>query len=468
MISAPIPDDEEQRLEALRDCGILDTEPEPTFEEIAALAGQLCATPMALVSLVDTDRQWFKARVGLRASETSRDVSFCAYSVALREPLLVPDTLADIRFADNPLVTDDPAIRFYAGVPLVLEDGHAVGTLCVLDRVPRELSAAQFKSLSLLARQVSVELGLRRRLQSANAHLGRASGLGASEAQIRDGAVIARRYRIERLIGAGGMGVVAAAEDTQTRRPVAIKFLLRHQGADAGMLDRFIREAKALLRMDCEHVVRVLDVGNLSNGAPFIVMERLVGEDLGARLARLGPLPADEVIDAVVQACAAAASAHACGVLHRDLKPDNLFLTRREDGGTLVKVLDFGVSKLVEGEGFAASAALTEVSSMIGSVYYMSPEQMQNAQDIDGRTDLWSLGVTMYELLTGVLPFQGETVAEVCAQVLMKDPVPVHSLRPDVPALLGAVISRCLGREREARPASAAELARALAECRCG
>ena len=126
---APVPENEIERLEALHRCGILDTEPEPTFDEIASLAGQLCATPMALVSLVDADRQWFKARVGLPASETPRDLSFCAHAVASNEPLVVDDTLQDIRFASNPLVTSDPNIRFHAGVPLILDDGLTVGTL---------------------------------------------------------------------------------------------------------------------------------------------------------------------------------------------------------------------------------------------------------------------------------------------------------------------------------------------------
>ncbi|HEY0134892.1 MAG TPA: GAF domain-containing protein, partial [Nannocystis sp.] len=164
---APLPANENERLEALYRCGILDTEPEPSFDEIASLAGQLCATPMALVSLVDADRQWFKARVGLPATETPRDVSFCAHAVASNEPLVVDDTLQDTRFAGNPLVTSDPNIRFYAGVPLTLEDGLTVGTLCVLDRVPRRLSPAQMAALGMLARQVTTELGLRRALSSA-------------------------------------------------------------------------------------------------------------------------------------------------------------------------------------------------------------------------------------------------------------------------------------------------------------
>ncbi len=469
---ALLPANETERLEALRRCGILDTDPEPTFDEIATLAGQLCATPMALVSLVDADRQWFKARVGLPVCETPRDVSFCAHTLVDNQTLVVGDTLQDTRFAGNPLVTSDPNIRFYAGVPLTLDGGLTVGTLCVLDRVPRELSPAQLAALGMLARQVTTELGLRRALSLARAE--RALSPASSRATpsyagvpgpaaelpgaIGEDAVIARRYRIERLIGAGGMGVVAAAEDLQSGEPVAIKFLIHHQADQRdGQLERFVREAQALLRVQSEHVVRVLDVGNLANGAPFIVMERLEGEDLGARLISHGPGAPEEVVDAIVQACAAVGSAHACGIVHRDLKPANLFMARQPDGRRVLKVLDFGVSKLG-----AYSPALTQASTMVGSAYYMSPEQMHGLRELDGRSDVWALGVTLYELLTGRLPFEGGSISEVCSRVLYESPASPQRLRPDLPPALCAVILRCLTRDPGARYPTAEALAEAL------
>ena len=148
---APKPANESERLAALRSCGVLDTEPEPTFDEIAKLASQLCDTPIALVSLVDADRQWFKARVGLPAAETSRDVSFCAYSVANNEPLVVRDANCDQRFAGNPLVTAEPKIRFYAGVPLTLQSGETVGTLVIVDYEEHPFDAAALAQLEAMA-----------------------------------------------------------------------------------------------------------------------------------------------------------------------------------------------------------------------------------------------------------------------------------------------------------------------------
>jgi serine/threonine-protein kinase len=472
-MGVPFPDNELERLEALHSCGILDTEPEPTFDEIAKLASLLCAAPVALVSMADAHRHWFKARVGLTIREESRDVSFCTHAIASGQAMVVPDTRDDERFARNPLVRGDPAIRFYAGVPLVLGDGLAVGTLCVLDVVPRELSAPQFHGLGLLARQVTTELELRRKLAAARAQgaevvdVGPAATLTAPPRTLdapADAAVIAGRWRVERTLASGGMGVVVAAEDLTTGAPVAIKFLLRREQRDPGALARFVREAQALVRVECEHVVRVLDVGNLPGGQPFIVMERLAGEDLAARLARVGPGRVEEAVDAVLQACVAVATAHARGVVHRDLKPANLFATTRADGSTVIKVLDFGISK-VEADD-PADPTLTRADTVLGSVCYMSPEQMLSGRDVDGRTDVWSLGVILYELLTGERPFEGETIAEICARASLARHRPVRELRPEVPAALAAVVDRCLQKSRDERYASVGELAAALAASR--
>ena len=469
MPAAAIPDNESQRLAALRSCGILDTEPEPAFTEIAELARQLCGTPIALVSLVDADRQWFKARVGLAAAETPRAASMCAHAVFSGQPLLISDTHADERFVDNPLVTGDPFIRFYAGVPLVLADGSAVGTLCVIDRVARSLSAAQFDALAMLARQVSVELDLRRRLASERAARSRQE-LGAGRGTIAavpisellgDGVLVAQRYRVGRLLGAGGMGVVFEAEDLLLGGRVAVKFLLRERHGDPDALARFVREAQALLRIASEHVVRVLDVGNLRDGAPFIVMERLVGEDLATRLATRGPVPVAEAVALVLQACAAVASAHARGIIHRDLKPANLFVARGQDGAAALKVLDFGVARLRT----ADTASSTQALAILGSIHYMAPEQMLNDPELDGRADIWSLGVILYELLTGALPFAGCTVAEVCSKVLLVPSVPLRELRPGLSAALAAVVDRCLRTDRDARFADVGALQAALRAC---
>jgi eukaryotic-like serine/threonine-protein kinase len=459
MIAAPVPHNEHERLAALDQCRVVDSEPEPSFDDIAQLASQLCGTPIALVSLVDARRQWFKARVGLALPETSRDVSFCAHAVGGGQPLIVPDALDDPRFRDNPMVTADPNIRFYAGVPLVLTDGLAVGTLCVIDRVPRELSAGQRAALDMLARQVTTELELRRRLAASAAP----SPAGPGSPRVVEGDLVAGRYRVEQILGVGGMGIVVAASDLTAGRRVAIKFMLPEVAARPEALERFVREARALMKIDSAHVARIFDAGNLASGAPYIVMEHLEGRDLRSRLAAEGPLPPEEAAEIVRQACVALDAAHARGVLHRDLKPANLFLAADQGGGTLLKVLDFGIAKFLSPDPSIEDTALTQSAVVVGSPRYMSPEQIGGERDLDERTDVWSLGVVLYELLSGALPFEGRSAAEICLQVVTAAPPPLETRRPGLPAGLCAVVTRCLARERDDRFPGADALARALA-----
>jgi serine/threonine-protein kinase len=281
---------------------------------------------------------------------------------------------------------------------------------------------------------------------------------------VREGDLIAGKYRVERVLGAGGMGVVAAATHVDLAQRVAVKFLLREACGDGVAVARFLREARAAVRIQSEHVARVTDVGTLPDGAPYMVMEYLVGSDLAQLVQANGAVPLEEAVEYVLQACEAVAEAHALGIVHRDLKPSNLFLARRADGTPLVKVLDFGISKarVLELDGREA-ASMTATSAMMGSPLYMSPEQMRSAKNVDARTDVWSLGVILYELLTGKPVYEAETLPGLCAMIA-SDPVPpLRARRSEIPPGLEEVVLRCLEKDVARRWQSVAELAAALA-----
>lgn len=276
--------------------------------------------------------------------------------------------------------------------------------------------------------------------------------------QIREGYVLAGKYQVERLIGQGGMGVVLAARHVHLGERVAIKLMRRDSTEQAGAVTRFVREARALARLESIHVARVSDVGVLDDQRPFMVMEYLEGTDLEALLARSGPLGIETTVDYVLQAAQAIAEAHSLNIVHRDLKPSNLFLTQRRDGVPLIKVLDFGISKVTD----ASVTSVTVTSSLMGSPAYMSPEQMTATAEVDARTDIWSLGVIMYELLSGLQPFRGDTLPQVCARVLQRQPEALRALRPEVSPELEAVVMRCLAKSPSDRYANILEFALAL------
>lgn len=275
------------------------------------------------------------------------------------------------------------------------------------------------------------------------------------------GTVIAGKYQVERVLGEGGMGVVLSAHHVDLGQRVALKFLQPHLASHPEVVERFLREARAGVKIAGENVVRVTDVGRLENGAPFMVMEFLEGTDLDQEIQARGPLPITEVVDLLLQACLGVAEAHRAGVIHRDLKPANLFISTRSDGTRLLKVLDFGISKIVSND--PTDSGLTKTAMTMGSAYFMSPEQIRASKHVDARADVWALGVILYQALTGALPFEGPTQSAVMANALESNPAPVRQLRPDVPAELEAAVSRCLVKDREQRCPSVAELAAALA-----
>ena len=270
------------------------------------------------------------------------------------------------------------------------------------------------------------------------------------------GTVLLGKYRIERVIGEGGMGVVARAHHLQLDQPVAIKFLLPEVLGDREVVQRFVREAQAAVKLRSEHVARVHDVGTLETGAPYMVMEYLEGTDLGGLLRQQGALAAGQAVDFMLQACEALAEAHALGIVHRDIKPANFFITRRAHGAPLLKVLDFGISKAP----VSVDAGLTRTQAIMGTPAYMSPEQMRSSRRVDARADIWAVGVVLYELLTGRRPFVGETFSALCLTVAM-DPLP--PLDGALPAGLRQVVMRCLEKEPDARYQDMAALAAALA-----
>lgn len=279
------------------------------------------------------------------------------------------------------------------------------------------------------------------------------------QAQPRVGDVIAGKYRLDRILGQGGMGMVFAATHMELDRLVAVKFVHGTYTQNPEVIARFVREARAVVRIESEHVAKVIDVGHTDVGTPYMVMEFLDGEDL-SELLRTGPLAIADAVDYVVQACAAMQEAHEMGIVHRDLKPANLFLTHRRDRTPLIKVLDFGISKLNDSE--PSQAALTNPAMLMGSPAYMSPEQLANPREVDPRTDLWSLGVILFELLTGRPAFQAQSLPLLMTAIMQQQPDSLQMLRTDVPPGLAAVVARCLEKSVEQRYQTVTELVTAL------
>jgi serine/threonine protein kinase len=281
------------------------------------------------------------------------------------------------------------------------------------------------------------------------------------DSPVQEGDLLAGKYRVEKVLGFGGMGVVVSAFRGDLEQRVAVKFLSQAAAERPDAAERFRREARAAAKIRSEHVARVLDVGTLDTGLPYMVMEYLEGNDIAEELRRLGRLPMLEAVEFVLQAIEALAEAHAAGVVHRDLKPGNLFLAQRADGTRRVKVLDFGISKALSGTS-VEELSLTKTAALIGSPLYMAPEQMRSAKDVDTRADIWSLGAMLYEMLTGEPPYTGESIPQLCAALLHDDPIPLRQHRPEIPEGLELAVLRCLMKDRNNRFPSVFELGRAL------
>src|SRR5687767_14197891 len=252
------------------------------------------------------------------------------------------------------------------------------------------------------------------------------------------------------------MGVVAQCTHLQLEERVAIKFLRDDVTLDEETMRRFLREAQNAVKLKSEHMARVSDVGTFDSGVPYMVMEFLEGIDLGQMLENSGKINPCLAVELLIQGCVALAEAHSLGIVHRDIKPGNLFVTWRADGSPLLKILDFGISKAPVG----ADMNLTQTQSLLGTPAYMSPEQMRSARTVDPRSDIWSLGTVLHEIIQGRRPFEAESFSEMCVKVAVDPPMP---LSVPYPSGLDRVIIRALEKRADARYQSIAEMARDLA-----
>jgi len=289
--------------------------------------------------------------------------------------------------------------------------------------------------------------------------------MDSAVSRYREGDIIADKYRVERVLGVGGMGVVLAATHIELGERRAIKLMHASGSDDAEYVTRFLREARALARLRGEHIARVHDVGRLGDGVPYMVIEYLEGTDLACVLEARTRLSVQEAVLFLLQVCEALAEAHVAGIVHRDLKPQNLFLTRAPDGSPHVKVIDFGIAKTTATDATQQKGpgSPTKTGAWMGSPLYMSPEQIQSARDVDPRSDIWALGAILYEFVTGKQVWPGTELMEIFYQVTMTAPIVPSTIVPNLPPGLDAVILRCLEKDRNRRYANVAELAEALA-----
>jgi serine/threonine protein kinase len=274
------------------------------------------------------------------------------------------------------------------------------------------------------------------------------------------GATVGGKYRVERVLGQGGMGIVVAARHLRLGQLVAIKFPLSTARRRDDAVERLLREARAAMRIRSEHVAKVHDVGLHDGAGPYLVMEYLVGRDLGTVLARSGPVPLGSAVEYVLQASEALAEAHAKGIVHRDVKPSNLFLSRRADGAPLIKVIDFGLAKTLRSED---QVTLTKSGAMLGSPLFMAPEQMRGSAEVDARADIWSLGATLYALLLGQAPFPGKNLLDVHDRIKLGPPQ-LAAVRAEIGPAVEQAILGCLKVDLSERHRTVADFAEALAE----
>ncbi len=276
--------------------------------------------------------------------------------------------------------------------------------------------------------------------------------------KIHVGQAFAGKYRVESILGSGGMGTVLRANQTELDRRVAIKVMHAELLTIGDSAKRFSLEARATAALRSKHTVRILDIDRLPSGVPFIVMELLDGRDLATLVSDDGPIPFDTALTYMLQACDAIEEAHENGIVHRDIKPNNVFLTKEG----IVKVVDFGLAKALHAPSSGADSVNTKTNMLIGSPHYMPPEQIRSSKDVDERADVWALGATLYHLLTGLPPFLAPSLQLLCARIATEEHERASTRMEDVPPAIDAVIARCLEKEPSARYRNATELRIAL------
>src|SRR6478752_6296555 len=281
---------------------------------------------------------------------------------------------------------------------------------------------------------------------------------------VREGEVLAGKYRVERIPGRNGLGVLVQVRHMELGQEVTLKFLVPDACVYPEFVQRFIREARSAVKIQGEHVARVTDVGRLESGAPYMVREYLRGPDLAEVLKVRGPLPISEAVDYIIQACEGVAEGHALGVVHRNLRPTSLVVARRSDGTALVKVFDFAASESLHVNPFTERAvSLVGTSAIMASLPYLAPEQIRDPHDVDFRADVYSMGAVLFELLTGAPVYAADAAPALLAQVAADAAPALRALRPDAPGDLDHIVLRCLAKNRAIRYASIADLVVELA-----
>ncbi len=282
------------------------------------------------------------------------------------------------------------------------------------------------------------------------------------------GEIIDGKYRIVRLLGEGGMGAVYEGENTRIHRKVAIKILHSNVAEQAEAVQRFEREAQAAGRLGSEHIVEVLDLGTLQNGERYLVMEFLEGDSLSGRIKQLGRITPADLCPIAYQLLEGLAAAHGAGIIHRDLKPDNVWLLKsRSNKPDFVKLLDFGISKFNQLSG-DSGFSMTRTGAVMGTPYYMAPEQAKGARDMDHRVDLYATGVILYEALTGTVPFNADTFNELLFKIVLEEPRPLEQLVPEIDSGFAAIVNKAMARDPAHRFATAQDFQQALSQWAAG